>query len=957
MVALKKVVTSPETSASSVDIHRLRFVPWAPSPPTALAISPNNIGSTGRGLLAIGRQNGDIDLCTWVAGAEGAADKGWIAQTTLVASGVSTRKIETLAFATTAGENYGADRLRLFSISGGSNITEHFLPLEFAASASVNPTLAHRSIAAKVPGTTRVLPSQGGVIWCMAASPLSRYIAVGCEDGHIRLVDIRQDRFEHLSLTNVDRASDGSREAVPRTDKAKSRIVSLAWGPPTLPAKAPRPAAKASRHSRADSDTDSDSDSDSSDSDEEEEEMTESFILAGTSSSVALIYTLGSGRAAQRLLLPKARSEQTIVWSALVLADGTLVTGDSLGFVIFYDAKTRIPLPDARFQVHDKGADILCLVPGTDGKTVYSGSVDQKVSEFALIHNKWTHMATRRLHAHDVKALAIDPVPSIVPGSRPKGRSVVPVLVSASTDYNVVLTPASPPSQVSLSRQTKSRRGRKTVAAFVEGLANPVSSNPITSFASTTQRRLPFVPVRCSASSWAGSGSGSVLICSKRSWIVHRSHATVEVWQLGEHISTGNAALLPPAPAGERSETSYRLLLQMEMNKRSSKLIAHAISLDGAFLAISSLSETKVYSLRVFQGELQPRRHKEFSGVFGANGAPAASAITFTPDGRMVFASWPGDIVYVVALQEDRCQILKAWSASRSISGRRAVVGRAAGATELAHEEEEGDEDEDEDEDSDTAHEEKGGSGGQRRVDSLVVSSDLQYLVCGSANHMWMYNLDTLSPHPRLLPSLRSTAVGIAPHPRHPGTAVAALRDGSVRVLQLDDGGGARQQAKWDALVAGINDKIAGVRDTPTGICWISQQGDHLLVVHGATWLLTAREKVSEADALASQDTVKPSHKRTRSRAGHVDDEIVNDTGKMSTSDEVANREEIGAQFWNVRLTFRYQPLVTVGPVDAANDDKDATRVAQALAVIERPFFELAKDLDAAWKQERRYGQ
>lgn len=117
--------------SASLSTHRLRFLPFTPSAPTSLALSPNPIGSTGRSLLAIGRQNGSIDLCVWVDGADGSVAKGWINHTTLIFTGTTPKKIESLAFAQTSSENYGPDRLRLFSISGGSVLTEHFLPEEF----------------------------------------------------------------------------------------------------------------------------------------------------------------------------------------------------------------------------------------------------------------------------------------------------------------------------------------------------------------------------------------------------------------------------------------------------------------------------------------------------------------------------------------------------------------------------------------------------------------------------------------------------------------------------------------------------------------------------------------------------------------------------------------------------------------------------------------------------------
>lgn len=942
-------------STSAIAVYRLRFVPFSPSAPTALALSSETIGSTGRGLLAIGRKNGDIDLCTWVSGFYGSYEKAWMPHTTLVASGKVPRKIESLAFAITSGDDHNSSVLRLFSIGGGSNITEHFLPQEFASSAVSNSSAASKTASTGLPVASRALPSYGGVIWCMAVSPLSRYIAIGCEDGHIRLVDIRFGRFEHLSLTKVERANDGSREAVPRTDKAKFRLVSLAWGPPSKRFRTPKPSEALVRaEDRVARDSDSESDSESSDDDEDV--WSESFILVGTSASVALIYLLSTGRIFQRLLLPKARREQTIVWSTAVLPDGTLVTGDSLGFVTFYDSKTKVPLTDGRFQAHEKGADVLCLSVGSDGKTLYSGSVDQKISEYTLISKKWVHTTTRRLHAHDVKSLVIDPPPSIVGLTQQDLATVVPILISASTDFNVVLTPASPPSEVTLRRQRQAYPGKreKERVAFVPDLANPVSSNEITSFASTTQRRMPYVPCSSSGSSLAGSGSGEVQLCPEKGWVALRSAAALEIWlvQCPDPLSADIVNL--PQPLEDFNKNApFRKLLSMQMTKRQSKLIAHSISPNGGLLAVSDLSETKLYSLRLFQGELQPRRVKPFSALFGAEGAPAASALTFTPDGRIIFASWPGSVVYLVSLGDDRCQIVKAWSASKAVSGQRAVAGRKvamngnAGGKQRVGQNSESDEDSDDSEIEEASTWDKQANVGTIRIDLLVISSDLQYLLCGSGNRLWTYNLDLLSPHPRLLPSLRSRATDVAPHPRNPSIAVVALQDGSVRLLDLEDNS-LEGSSKWSHLIAGVNAKIAGIRDPPIGLCWLAS-GD-IFVVHGATWLLTAKAQDAANGTVTPVINGSTSHKRSRRSSSEA--------GEIATSCDSSGRSKPGLPFWAVRVTFRYQPLVRVGRLNPSGQSMDtATELSAGLAVIERPFFDLAKSLDAAWKRERRYGQ
>ncbi|PWN28478.1 hypothetical protein BDZ90DRAFT_278841 [Jaminaea rosea] len=927
-----------DTTTTSLAIHRLRFLPFAPSPPTSLAISPHPIAATGRGLLAVGRQNGDIDLCVWVKGGKG-TDKGWIPHTTLVSSSTKPAKVESLAFAVTSSPNYGPNRLRLFSSSGGSNLLEHFLPEEFASLEARQGAIKRSITDNKVTGTSRSLSSHGGVIWCMAPSPLGRYIAIGCEDGHIRIVDIRQGRFEHVSLTNVERFADGTREITPRTDKAKSRIVSLAWGPPIVH-ETKKPARNTANNSNDSSDSDSDSDDDDDD-DPDSSSRRESLILAGTASSHALLFPISTGRASQRLLLPKGRTEQTIVWSSAVLSDGTLITGDSLGFVTFYDAKTKVPLPDARFQVHERGADVLCLTVGTDGRTVYSGSVDQKVAEFTFIAGKWAHVATRRLHAHDVKALVIDPAPSVrTAANKGSASAVTPILVSASADYNVVLTPASPPSQMSVKKG-----GNKARQLEAAGAVNPVSSNPITTFASTTQRRVPYVPSSSSGSSLAGSGAGSVTLCASKGWAVSRSASTIEVWEMrppaSPEVGIGSLTLQPQSLPAD--QPPYIRLLQMEMTKRRSALIAHAISPSGRWLAVSDLRETKLYSLKSLGGDLQPKRSKAFTAAFASleqegAAAPAASVINFTPDGRLVMASWPDSKVYVVSLDEDRCQVVKVWEGAKAVKGGRAVVGRTAKPA---------DDSGDESDASDSHSDSSSSSAPAPRIDHLLPTPDSQYLLCVSGIHLWSYNLDLLSPTARVLPSLPARAVGVAAHPNKPSAVIAALQSGEVRTLHLDETmSGGKGDALWEHLRKGVEAKLAGIRDAPTGVCWVPRnaaEGGAILVVYGATWLLTARE-TGHNGGLVNGNGVN-GHKRRSNGSG------------LAEGDGSGNGDgDLGFPYWVVRLTHRYQPIAAVGPLRVAEDGQAEETAGMGLGVVEKPIFGLVQGMDKAWKRQRRYG-
>lgn len=120
----------------------------------------------------------------------------------------------------------------------------------------------------------------------MACNPMSTTLALGCEDGTIRLVNIADDRLTHLR----------------RFDKIKCRILSLAWGPPKL-----KPQTRQNQNVSSDSDS------------EEEEEWEDSWIVTGGSDSALRKWDAKTGRVLEKMGADKVKGEQTLVWAVGVL--------------------------------------------------------------------------------------------------------------------------------------------------------------------------------------------------------------------------------------------------------------------------------------------------------------------------------------------------------------------------------------------------------------------------------------------------------------------------------------------------------------------------------------------------------------------------------------------------------------------------------------------------------------
>lgn len=130
----------------------------------------------------------------------------------------------------------------------------------------------------------------------MAANPASTMLALGCEDGSVRLLSLVADTLQHHR----------------RFDHVKSRILSIAWGPPI-----PRQLQPKTNWSKKISQVDDSSDD--SDDDDEEEWM-DSWLVTGGSDSSLRKWDVSTGRPTDRMGTDKMKGERTLVWTVGVLA-------------------------------------------------------------------------------------------------------------------------------------------------------------------------------------------------------------------------------------------------------------------------------------------------------------------------------------------------------------------------------------------------------------------------------------------------------------------------------------------------------------------------------------------------------------------------------------------------------------------------------------------------------------
>ena len=126
----------------------------------------------------------------------------------------------------------------------------------------------------------------------MAANLAGTILAIGCEDGCVRLVDIEDDEFV------LQR----------KFDRIKTRILSIAWGPPVPPRK------------KQVSEAEMEISDEESESDDEEVKWRDEWLVTGCSDSSLRKWDVKSGRVVERMSTDRTRSEPTLVWAVGVLS-------------------------------------------------------------------------------------------------------------------------------------------------------------------------------------------------------------------------------------------------------------------------------------------------------------------------------------------------------------------------------------------------------------------------------------------------------------------------------------------------------------------------------------------------------------------------------------------------------------------------------------------------------------
>ncbi|NXF87436.1 UTP4 protein, partial [Eubucco bourcierii] len=289
------------------EVHRVRFFGLVPAGVRCLAYQSRG------GRLALARTDGAVEIYNF--GANYFQEK--------VIPGHETRSVEALCWV--AGD-------RLFGAGLSGDITEY--------------DLARLCVSHSVDGC-------GGPIWSMEANGSGTQLAIGCEDGSVKLFQIVPGgiQFER----NLDRR--------------KGRVLCLSWHP------------------------------------------SGSHIVAG-SIDIFRVLDVSSGLTVQTVMVnyhvQKVKRE-CIVWSIAFLSSGTVITSDSFGRVQFWDWEQGTV--QESYTVSASSALSLAVSENEDSLIV--GTSSGATYQFQLLpvkmdsqEKRWVRTKPFQYHTHDVRAVA-----------------------------------------------------------------------------------------------------------------------------------------------------------------------------------------------------------------------------------------------------------------------------------------------------------------------------------------------------------------------------------------------------------------------------------------------------------------------------------------------------------------------------------------------------------------------
>ena len=392
---ITKTTTSSESippvtkSDPSVDlvVHRIRHLNFHPKP--ILCIRPSPSSPMRDTVVAISRANGSVEL----------RNARRNLQTVATVAGMAKKPVNVLTWVCSNSNNNSNNKQQQHqssypSLIGASRDGSIFV-IDFASGQ-----------------LTSVTPSGGGGIFglaslcqkkrCSTRNGCSSTVAAGCEDGSIRFFSLMDSDEDEESGTSNKNNLLQVVSTIPTTGAA---VLSLAW---TRFASTCTTETSAQLLIKRKKETSSPSST---------SRLVGTTVFAAVADGTIRRYDNVGGMWKSTLRMTVeclGRATPTRVWAIQVLQDGTVISGDSLGHVQFWDGHTGTL--QASFDQNDSKADVLDLDMSYDECRVFASGIDSRVVSIERptasldstnLPRKWVLTNAQRPHTHDVHSVAI----------------------------------------------------------------------------------------------------------------------------------------------------------------------------------------------------------------------------------------------------------------------------------------------------------------------------------------------------------------------------------------------------------------------------------------------------------------------------------------------------------------------------------------------------------------------
>ncbi|XP_037819105.1 U3 small nucleolar RNA-associated protein 4 homolog [Lucilia sericata] len=194
----------------------------------------------------------------------------------------------------------------------------------------------------------------GNAIWCLDVNRAGTEIAIGTEEGYINIFDISDNQFQYKNLF----------------DKQEGRVLCCRF------------------------------------------DATGDYLVTGSMGAIR-IWNKRTGHAINKMTLTakqnKANPQETIIWSIQVLADFTIISGDSRGYISIWDGKNATQIESHQAMK----ADVLTVAVDEEENKLFCAGIEPTIRIYSktriqrddMVYNRWVKFLQRRVHDHDVKAL------------------------------------------------------------------------------------------------------------------------------------------------------------------------------------------------------------------------------------------------------------------------------------------------------------------------------------------------------------------------------------------------------------------------------------------------------------------------------------------------------------------------------------------------------------------------